>query len=498
MGNCLSIADKQGTEKELVEEETKELIEEEDIPSDVLDSIMKETEADIAKPVNQETVEKTELKPSTEIASMDNIVKALSMGRMDTLRDIATHHGVKGGRSKASIIEVIVELFATELTINTSITKPLLSRLLVDLEIPFRKADRKEMWIRALHTFILNKSAGQRVETLALEIRTEQVRAEVDATLMTVRKTEAEAKVRAEAKARAEALEAKTRAEAKVKAEIEAKVRAEVKSEAEAKARAEAEAKAMQEQKVRELEAKAKAEARARAEAVAKVRADADAKARAEIVAKYKAAVEAKTEARAKARLRAKASDEDIRATLFGVTLKTLIQIAEYLRIEYNKSKGFIIGEIAHMFVTESSISANISKELIQKMLIDLKVSFNETQDIEALGHILHVFILRCSIDRKATEANIIKVLSRVSMETLTPILIRRGLDGRADRTRANAIELISDIFSYELYIDRGLTKDLVRSVLVDLELPFRESDNKDVLVTALHAFLLNPDAEHK
>ena len=67
----------------------------------------------------------------------------------------------------------------------------------------------------------MNKSAGQRVETLALEIRTEQVRAE--------------------AKARAEALEAKTRAEAKVKAEIEAKVRAEVKSEAEAKARAEAE-----------------------------------------------------------------------------------------------------------------------------------------------------------------------------------------------------------------------------------------------------------------
>ena len=132
--------------------------EEDDMPTAVLNDIMKEVAADIQKPVaeGEEKVSKQALEPSTEQATVENIVKALTNARMETLRDIAAYNEVKGSRTKVSIVEVIAGFFVTELLINTSTTKPLLSKLLTDLGVSFRKADRKEMWIRALHTFLLN------------------------------------------------------------------------------------------------------------------------------------------------------------------------------------------------------------------------------------------------------------------------------------------------------------------------------------------------------
>ena len=435
---------------------------------------------------------------SMEKVSVENIIKVLTDARWSTLRDIATHVGVKDDKPGASIIESIAGIFVTELTINMAITKQLLLRLLVDLNIPIRKTDKKEAWVHALHAFI---SANQRA-SIKVEVEVKAIPAEAKA------KLEAEAKAKLEAEARAK-LEAEARA--KLEAEAKAKLEARARLEAEARARLEADSRAR-------LEARAKleAEARVRLEAEARARLEAEAKAKLEARARLEAEARARAEAEAKAKLEAGARENiaaarsraRVATILDRISAETLNKIALHYEIYTDGSKRSIIAAISGRFTTEADIDANITKPLLTKLLkeLDMPISRSDSKDI--MVHVMHILISdddaeqrikeivrkRMSdasgySDAKATLHDIEGVLLNARDDTLRDIAAHHRVIG--DHTKLSVIHAIAEIFITELDIDMNITKVLLTKLLRDLDIPVSRHDSKDTLVRDLHAFIL-------
>ena len=427
---------------------------------------------------------------SMEKVSVENIIKVLTDARWSTLRDIATHVGVKDDKPGASIIESIAGIFVTELTINMAITKQLLLRLLVDLNIPIRKTDKKEAWVHALHAFI---SANQRA-SIKVEVEVKAIPAEAKA------KLEAEAKAKLEAEARAK-LEAEAKAKLEARARLEAEARARL--EADSRARLEARAKLEAEARVRlEAEARARLEAEAKAKLEARARLEAEARARAEAEAK------AKLEAGARENIAAARSRARVATILDRISAETLNKIALHYEIYTDGSKRSIIAAISGRFTTEADIDANITKPLLTKLLkeLDMPISRSDSKDI--MVHVMHILISdddaeqrikeivrkRMSdasgySDAKATLHDIEGVLLNARDDTLRDIAAHHRVIG--DHTKLSVIHAIAEIFITELDIDMNITKVLLTKLLRDLDIPVSRHDSKDTLVRDLHAFIL-------